>query len=157
MGASLITQSVKNLTTMQESQVRFLGWEDPLKEEIATCSSILAWRIPWTEEPGRLQSMGSTRVGHDLATKPTKQPTMKIEKTKLAWEQYYNKIFLSLYTISQVARSLKYFLLWVWRKTKALIRNPIFNPYPWFGVALRQKRKFTDLSGCWEDPLEEKG
>ena len=50
---------------MQETQVQFMGQEDPLKEEMATHSSILAWKIPWTEEPGRLQSMGSQRVGHD--------------------------------------------------------------------------------------------
>ena len=48
--------------------VRFLCLQDPLKQEMATLSSILAWRIPWTEEPGRLQSMGSRRVGHDLVT-----------------------------------------------------------------------------------------
>jgi len=54
----------------QETQVQFLGWEDPEVKEIATHSSILAWRIPWTDEPGRLQSIGSPRVGHDLATKP---------------------------------------------------------------------------------------
>ena len=56
---------VKNLPIMQESQVQPLGREDPLEKELATRSSILAWRIPWTEEPGRLQSMGSQRVGHD--------------------------------------------------------------------------------------------
>ena len=50
--------------------VRSLGWEDPLEEEMATHSSILAWRIPWTEEPSRLQSTGSQESGHDLATKP---------------------------------------------------------------------------------------
>ena len=50
---------------VQETQVRLLGWEDPLDEEMATPSSILAWRILWTEEPGRLQSMGSQRVGQD--------------------------------------------------------------------------------------------
>ena len=50
-----------------------LGWEHPLKKEMATHSSILAWRIPWTEEPGRLQSMESQRVGHNLATKQQKQ------------------------------------------------------------------------------------
>ena len=50
---------------MQETWLRSLGWEDPLEEETATCSSILAWEIPWTEEPGRLQSMGSQRVRHD--------------------------------------------------------------------------------------------
>ena len=53
---------------MQETQVRALGWEDPLEEEMATHSSILAWEIPWTEEPGGLQSMGSQRVGYDLVT-----------------------------------------------------------------------------------------
>ena len=52
-----MAQSVKNLPTMQETWVRFLGWEDPLEEEMTTHSSILAWRIPWTEKPSRLQSM----------------------------------------------------------------------------------------------------
>ena len=55
---------------MQETWVQFLGWEDPLEKEMAIDSSILAWKIPWTEEPGGLQSMGSQRVRHDLATKP---------------------------------------------------------------------------------------
>ena len=54
---------VKNLPAMQETQVPSLGWEDPLEKEIATHSSILAWRIPWREEPGRLQSMGWQRLG----------------------------------------------------------------------------------------------
>ena len=54
---------------MQEMQVRFLGQEDSLEKEMATYSSILAWEIPWTEGPGRLQSMLSPRVGHDLVTK----------------------------------------------------------------------------------------
>ena len=57
---------VKNPSAVQETQVGSLGWEDPLEEEMATHSSILAWRIPWTEEPGGLQSMGSQRVGHEL-------------------------------------------------------------------------------------------
>ena len=56
---------VKSLSAMQETQVQFLGWEDLLEEEMATHFSILAWRIPWTEEPGGRQSMGSQRVGHD--------------------------------------------------------------------------------------------
>ena len=56
--ASLIAQLVKNLPAMQKTQVQFLGQEDPLEKEMATHSSILAWRIPWTEEPSRLQSMG---------------------------------------------------------------------------------------------------
>ena len=64
-GASLLAQAVKNLPTIQETWVRSLGWGDPLERGMATHSSILAWRIPWTEEPGRLQPMGSQRVGHD--------------------------------------------------------------------------------------------
>ena len=63
--SSLVAQRLKCLPAMQETWVRSLGWEDPLEKEMATCSSILAWRIPWTEEPGGLQSMGSQRVGHD--------------------------------------------------------------------------------------------
>ena len=62
---SLVAQSVKNLPAVQETWVRSLGWEDPLEKEMATHSSILAWKISWTEEPGGLQSMGSQRVGHD--------------------------------------------------------------------------------------------
>ena len=57
--------TAKNLLAMQETWVQSLGWEDPLEKGMATHSSILAWRIPWTEEPGGLQSMGSQRVGHD--------------------------------------------------------------------------------------------
>ena len=56
---------VKNPSAKQETQVRSLGLDDPLEKEVATHSSILAWRIPWTEEPGRLQSMGWQRVRHD--------------------------------------------------------------------------------------------
>ena len=63
--ASPVAQVVKNLPAVQETWIRSLGWEDPLEEEMATHSSIFAWRIPWTEEPGGLQSMRSQRVGHD--------------------------------------------------------------------------------------------
>ena len=60
-----MTQMVKNLPAMQVSSVHSLGWEDPLEKEMATCSSILAWRTPWIEENGVLQSKGSQRVGHN--------------------------------------------------------------------------------------------
>ena len=60
--ASLVAQSLKHLPAMWETWVQSLGWEDPLEKEIATHSSILAWRIPWTDEPGGLQSMGLQRV-----------------------------------------------------------------------------------------------
>ena len=62
---SLVAQRLKCLPGMQETRVQSLDWEDPLEKEMATHSSTLAWRIPWREEPGRLQSMGSQRVGHD--------------------------------------------------------------------------------------------
>ena len=63
--ASMVAQMVKNMPAMQKTWVRSLGWEDPLEEDMATYSSILASRIPWTEEPGGLQSMGSQRVRHN--------------------------------------------------------------------------------------------
>ena len=65
---SLVAQGVKNLPAMQEIRVQSLGQEDPLEEGMATHSSIPAWKIPWTEEPDGLQSMGSQRVRHNLAT-----------------------------------------------------------------------------------------
>ena len=61
----LVAQIVKNLPATQETQVRSLSWEDPLEKEMATHSSILVWKISWTEKPGGLQSTGSQRVGHD--------------------------------------------------------------------------------------------
>ena len=60
-----MAQTVKRLSTMRETQVQSLGWEDPLEKETATHSSTLAWKIPWMEELGRLQCVGSERVGHD--------------------------------------------------------------------------------------------
>ena len=60
-----MAQRLKRLPAVRETWVRSLGWEDPLEKEMTTHFSILAWRIPWTEEPGGLQSMGSQRVGHD--------------------------------------------------------------------------------------------
>ena len=60
----MVAQMVKRLSTMRETQVRSLGWEDPLEKEMAIHSKTIAWKIPWTEEPSRLQSMGLQRVGH---------------------------------------------------------------------------------------------
>ena len=62
---SLVAQTVKRLSKMWETRVQSLGWEDPLEKEMTTHCSTLAWKIPWTEEPGRLQSLGSQGVGHD--------------------------------------------------------------------------------------------
>ena len=63
--ASLVAQMVRNLPAMQETRVRFLSWEDPLEKEMATHAGTLAWKIPWTEEPGRLQTMGLQTVRDD--------------------------------------------------------------------------------------------
>ena len=71
MPKDLVDQMVKNLPSMLETWVLSLGWEDPLEKGMATQSSILAWRIPWAEEPGRLQSMGLQRVRQDWATNTT--------------------------------------------------------------------------------------
>ena len=76
--ASLVAQMVKNLPAMQEIWVQSLGWEDSLEKEITIHSGILVWRIPWTEKPGGLQSMGSQRVRHDWAINITQ--VMDIEK-----------------------------------------------------------------------------
>ena len=65
-GASLVAQTVKNMPAVQETWVWSLGWEDPLEKEMATHSSILPWKIPWTDEPSRLQFMGTQRIWHDL-------------------------------------------------------------------------------------------
>ena len=71
MGTSLVAQTIKNLPVMQETWVRSLGWEDPLEEGMATYSSILAWRIPWTEESGGLQSIGCKELDMTEATEPS--------------------------------------------------------------------------------------
>ena len=67
-GATLVAQMVKNISAMQETQVWSLGWEDPIEKGMTTHSSILAWRILWTDEPGRLQSMVLQRAGHNWVT-----------------------------------------------------------------------------------------
>ena len=75
--ASLVAQMIKNLSVMLETRVWSLGQEDPLEKGMTTHSTILAWRIPWTEEPGGLQSMGLQRVGHDWATNTYFQTCLK--------------------------------------------------------------------------------
>ena len=82
---SLGAQTVKNLPAIQETQVQSLGWEDPLEKGMVTHSSILSWRIPWTEEPGGLQPTESERVGHDwemntLSCLPTQASLWQISK-----------------------------------------------------------------------------
>ena len=79
--ASLVAQPVKNPPAMQEIWVRSLGWEGPLEKGMATHSSILAWRIPWTEEPGGLQFMGLQKVGYERAIKHIGHEIYRIEGT----------------------------------------------------------------------------
>ena len=90
---SLVAQTAKRLLTMWETRVRFLGWEEPLEKEMATHSSTLAWKIPWTEKPGGLQSMGLQRVGHDwsnlaaaAAAALTMEKAMAPRSSALAWK-----------------------------------------------------------------------
>ena len=78
----------KNPPAMQETWVQSLGQEDPLEEEMATHSSILAWTIPWTEEPGGLQSMGSKRVRHDQAIRPPPGINSKLAELILKIRKY---------------------------------------------------------------------
>ena len=96
--ASLVAQRLKHLPPMWETWVRSLGREDPLEKEMTTHSSILAWSIPWTEEPGRLQSMGSQRVGHDWATSPhlTSWGSKEAIHTK-CWQNSWHMVSLLKY------------------------------------------------------------
>ena len=82
--SSLVTPMVKTLPATQETGIRSLGREDPLEKEMATHSSILAWRTPWTEEPGRLQSMGSQKVRHDWVTNTNWSFTFSLSDSLIA-------------------------------------------------------------------------
>ena len=98
---------------MWETRVRSLGQEDPLEKEMATHSSILAWKIPWTEEPGRLQSMGSQRVGHDWATSLSLSFTFSLPQTRHPGTHKYGESWGSVFQIQTVYNVKKYFpLLW---------------------------------------------
>ena len=96
---SLVAQMVKRLSTMWETWVRSLGWEDPLEKEMAIHSRTIAWEIPWTEEPGRLQPMGSQRVGHDWVTSLT-----KVEKQGVLKLNLYQSLHLQFQTIELTFR-----------------------------------------------------
>ena len=88
--ASLVAQRVKYLPAIQETWVRSLGQEDPLEKEMATHSSTLAWKIPWTEKPGRQQSMGSQRVWHNWATSLSYIISNRCFNETVVW--YYNNL-----------------------------------------------------------------
>ena len=97
---ALVAQMVKNLLTTQETWVRSLGREDPLEKEVTTPSSILAWRIPLTEEPDGLQSMGSRRVGHSWVTKLT---YLSLQQSSKKWREEVMSHFLRWGTFSEKA------------------------------------------------------
>ena len=98
-----LAQIVKNLPAMQDTWVQSQGWKDPLEKGMATHSSILAWRIPWTEEPGRLQSMGSQRVRHDWATKTfTLHKDIQLEREvySFSWSTFWSKkVFFKMFSL----------------------------------------------------------
>ena len=118
---------VKNLPVMQETWVQSLGWEGPLEEGMATHSSILAWKIPWAEEPGGLQSVGSQRVRHDWATN-----TFSIRGVrKLAGKD--QGAFCNSYNGASQFQRWPWFwapLLWPWCKASHL--------WPWYGITEAQ-------------------
>ena len=105
---SLVAQTVKNLPAMQESQVWFQGWEDPQERGMATHSSILAWRIPWTEEPG-VQSTGSQNVRHNWVTKYTHTHTHTHARTYTELN-FINEFSFNLYINSRKLLSLYLFV-----------------------------------------------
>ena len=100
-GVSPVAQLVKNLPAMQETLVQFLCWEDPLEEGMATHSSILAWRIPWTEEPGGPQYIGSQRIRHDWATKQSAS-YYRPQKSCLSWHFIQHHIYQCIDDIVQI-------------------------------------------------------
>ena len=126
----LVTRRIKNPPVKQATRVPFLGWEDPLEKGMATHSSILDWRIPWTEEPGGLQSMGPQRVGHDWATNTPilslkMSPVLQFREI-LLWER--SLVFFLL------AASNKSFLLLIIAWLCLLTQQPPKRGEPSFGI-----------------------
>ena len=105
--ASLVAQMVKNLLAMQETWVPSLGWEDPLEKEMATHSSILAWRIPWTEEPGRLQSMRWQRLIFHFSCRMDQRQTVK------ATHKDQEEVIMPSQTVSNWCRGISLVVQWL--------------------------------------------
>ena len=120
---------VKNLSAVQETLVWFLGQKDPLEKGMATHSSILAWRIPWTEEPGGLQSMGSQRVGHDWATRHTLTllTVDPLPSLKTPFWAFSSVLFWFLFYISD-----HFFHLYLWAPLAFYPRSSFWGPSPLF-------------------------
>ena len=151
-GASLVAQLLKNLPVMQETWVQPLGWEDPLENRMATHSSILAWRIPWTGEPGGLQSMGSQTAGHDWATKHPL--TLVITTHSQLWSTHfhqhyrYGAVFLFVYKFSGSTAcplSKCFFFFFPTEEGRIRVWNIHLNYLWWFKVDIGVKM------GVWQN------
>ena len=92
---------VKNPPAMQETWLWSLGWDDPLEKRMATLSSILAWEIPWTEEPGRLQTRGHKKIGHNLVPKQQQYPLWTYIPSSLCIHPSVNKICIQFNSVAQ--------------------------------------------------------
>ena len=125
----LVAEMIRRLPTMQETWVQFLGWEDLLEKEMATHPSILAWRIPWAEEPDRLQSMGSQRVRHDWAT------SLSFSFGYFIFCQYKQ---YSKHSFNKTHSQEKTNTIRRWNYTM-IIKN---NPRRWFKITLENKSSF---------------
>ena len=127
---SLVTQMVKHLPTMRETRVHSLGWEDLLEQEMVIYSSILVWKIPWLDEPGKLQSMGLQRVGHN-------------------WETSHS--FSLCYTIGPCWLSILYIVLYVCTPSISITSDMHMTPHLWY-----KAKKNCDESerGLWKSWLK---
>ena len=129
-GASLVAQMVKHLPAVRETRVRSLGWEDPLEKEMATHSSTLAWKILWTGEPGRLQSMRSQRVGLDWAT------SLSLKATEAYSEKCWKLIYESILFQRADKTTSNYLPSLSWQKIRIItgkISNDSVPPNPDWG------------------------
>ena len=143
--SSLVALTVKCLSTMREIRVRSLGWEDPLEKEMAVHSRTLAWKILWTEEPGRLQSMGSQRVGHDWATSMSMSMSMSTSYWVLGTKE-------GIGCLSFIVR-VEDMLFWL--ANPLLVWKP--NSFPWLPthviiagtITTSKVTSLTGLEGIW--------
>ena len=138
---------------MQETWLPSLGWEDPLEKEMATHSRILAWRIPWTEKTGRLQSMGSQRVGHDWVTftftgRPGKSVPLLREKTLVN----ILELLIQFFTLTgykrrskEVATGVRCILLWFWFSFPWLLVMLSIYPFVFFHLSVFFKKTSVQI------------
>ena len=131
---SMVAQTVKRLPAMQETWVRSLGGEDPLEKEMAPRSSTLAWKIPWVEEPGGLQSMGLPRVGHDWAT------SLSLFTFSMICIKSMFKFYLEIYKYMQQ------FMAWLSRSTFVSYSLPPTS----YSTAASEPRFLPNFTEIWQ-------